>query len=261
MSNTGDTGLERLLRIMDELREQCPWDRKQTIHSLRSLTIEETYELAESITASDWNGIREELGDLLLHIVFYAKIASEEKTFSLKEVIDTLCDKLIRRHPHIYGEVKVSGEEEVKQNWEKIKLSEGKRTSVMEGVPSALPAMVKSARIQDKARQAGFDWSHAGQVWDKVQEELAELKEAVESGDKDRMEEEAGDVFFSLINYSRFLQLDPENALERTNRKFLRRFGAMEQLARSQNRTLSEMTLDEMDELWNQIKAHPTDHP
>ena len=243
----------RLVKIMDELREKCPWDKKQTIESLRHLTIEETYELADAISASDWKGIREELGDLLLHIVFYAKIASEKKAFTLDEVINGVCEKLISRHPHIYGDVQVNNEEDVKQNWEKLKLKEGKK-SVLGGVPVSLPSMVKAMRLQDKSKQVGFEWENTGQVWDKVQEELNELQVAVASGNKEDMEDELGDVFFSLVNFARFLQLDAENALERTNKKFISRFTRMEEEAALENRFLHDMTLEEMDALWNKIK-------
>lgn len=241
---------------MDELREKCPWDKKQTIHTLRHLSIEETYELADAISSDDWNGIKEELGDLLLHIVFYAKIGTEQNKFSLTDVIHGVCEKLIVRHPHIYGDVKVNGEEEVKQNWEKIKLKEGKR-SVLGGVPRSLPSMVKAMRLQEKSRQVGFEWDNTGQVWDKVTEELAELNEAVLSGDQDKMEDELGDVFFSLVNFARFLHVDAENALERTNKKFITRFTQMETAATAQGKFLHDMTLGEMDALWNEIKKQP----
>lgn len=243
----------RLVKIMDELREKCPWDKKQTIETLRHLSIEETYELAEAISAKDWKGIKEELGDLLLHIVFYAKIGSEQGRFSLQEVIHGVCEKLIVRHPHIYGDVKVNDEEDVKQNWEKIKLKEGKK-SVLGGVPRSLPSMVKAMRLQEKSKQVGFEWDNTGQVWDKVTEEMQELDEAVLSGDKDKMEDELGDVFFSLVNLARFLQLDAENALERTNRKFIDRFTRMEKAAAEQDKYLHDMSLEEMDAMWNRIK-------
>jgi XTP/dITP diphosphohydrolase len=238
---------------MDELRAKCPWDKKQTIESLRHLTIEETYELADAITSGDYNGIREELGDLLLHIVFYAKIGSEQQAFTLDEVIHGVCDKLIKRHPHIYGDVQVSGEEEVKQNWEKIKLAEGKK-SVLGGVPKSLPALVKAIRLQEKSKQVGFEWSNTEQVWDKLHEELDELQAAIRSGNPDEIEAETGDVLFSMINLSRFLQVDAENALEKTNRKFMSRFHKMEAAAGAQQKQLHDMTLEEMDALWNQIK-------
>ena len=247
------TAFLRLVDIMNELREKCPWDKKQTIQTLRHLTIEETYELADAISANDWKGVKEELGDLLLHIVFYSKIGAEQLQFTLDEVINGVCEKLITRHPHIYGDVKVNNEEDVKQNWEKLKLKEGKK-SVLGGVPKSLPSMVKAMRLQDKSKQVGFEWDNTAQVWDKVEEEMGELKEAVESGDKDKMEDELGDVFFSLVNFARFLQIDAENALERTNKKFIYRFTKMEEEAALQNKFLHDMTLDEMDALWNMIK-------
>ena len=243
----------RLVNIMDELREQCPWDRKQTIQSLRQMTIEETYELADAITDENWEGIREELGDLLLHIVFYSKIGREQKHFELADVISGICEKLIARHPHIYGDVEVKDAEDVKKNWEKLKLKEGKK-SVISGVPKTLPSTVKAMRLQEKARQVGFEWENKEQVWEKVEEEIDELKAAIQSNDPVKTEEEFGDVIFSLINYARFLQVDAENALEKTNRKFIHRFSAMEQQALQNGRDLSEMSLQEMDELWNIIK-------
>lgn len=251
--NTATDAFPRLIKIMDELREQCPWDRKQTIQTLRSLTIEETYELADAITESDWRGIKEELGDLLLHIVFYAKIGKEQQQFTIEEVINGVCDKLIARHPHIYGDVKVENEEDVKRNWEKLKLKEGKK-SVLAGVPASLPATVKAIRLQEKAKQMGFEWEVKEQVWDKVEEEIAELKEAITEGNQDKMEDEFGDVVFSLINYARFLLIDAENALERTNKKFISRFTLMEQQALAAGRKLEDMTLEEMDTIWNTIK-------
>lgn len=243
----------RLVKIMDELREKCPWDRKQDIHTLRQQTIEETYELADAITDKDWDGIKEELGDLLLHIIFYSKIGSEENKFTLQEVIDGICHKLIKRHPHIYGDVKVKDEEDVKKNWEQIKLSEGKK-SVLSGVPKSLPAMVKAMRIQEKAKQVGFEWATKEEVWEKVEEEKAELLEAVQSGNEAHIEEEAGDLFFSVINYVRFLKVDSENALELTNKKFIKRFTLMEESVQKQGLKLSEMTLVQMDGIWNEIK-------
>ncbi|WP_142687552.1 nucleoside triphosphate pyrophosphohydrolase [Chitinophaga polysaccharea] len=245
---------DRLLQIMDDLREKCPWDRKQTIQTLRQLTIEETYELADAITDEDWKSIKEELGDILLHIVFYAKIGSEQQKFDINDVINGVCDKLIHRHPHIYGNVQAETEEQVKQNWEKLKLKEGKK-SVLSGVPLSLPALVKAMRLQEKAKQTGFEWDNTEQVWDKVKEEVNELETAVKSGNINDMEDEFGDVMFSLVNYSRFLNIDAENALERTNKKFQRRFQAMETLALEQGRTLNDMTLTEMDTLWNKVKA------
>jgi len=241
---------------MDELREQCPWDRKQTIQTLRSMTIEETYELADAITESDWKGIKEELGDLLLHIVFYAKIGKEQGHFTLDDVITGINEKLVARHPHIYGDVKVENDEDVKRNWEKLKLKEGKK-SVLSGVPRSLPATVKAMRLQEKAKQVGFEWEVKEQVWEKVEEETKELHEAVENGDKDKIEDEFGDLVFSLINYARFLHIDAENALERTNKKFISRFTEMEQKALAAGRNLDDMTLEEMDAIWNAIKQQP----
>ncbi|MCG2616785.1 nucleoside triphosphate pyrophosphohydrolase [Terrimonas sp. NA20] len=244
---------QRLVKIMDELREKCPWDKKQTIHTLRQMTIEETFELADAITDTDWKGIKEELGDLLLHILFYSKIGAEQAQFSLQEVIDGISEKLISRHPHIYGDVQVKDEEEVKRNWEKLKLKEGK-TSVLGGVPRSLPATVKAMRLQEKAKQVGFEWDTKEQVWDKVEEEIGELKEAIGLGEQDRVEEEFGDLVFSLVNYARFLQVDAENALERTNKKFIHRFTQMEEEALKQGNDLAAMSLEEMDAIWNSIK-------
>lgn len=244
---------ERLVTIMDELREKCPWDKKQTIQSLRQMTIEETYELADAITENDWKGIKEELGDLLLHIVFYSKIGGEQQQFSLEQVIQGISEKLISRHPHIYGDVTVNNEEDVKKNWEKLKLKEGKK-SVLGGVPQSLPATVKAMRLQEKARQVGFEWENKEQVWEKVEEEMGELKEVVDLGQQDKIEEEFGDLVFSLINYARFLRIDAENALERTNKKFIHRFTQMEQQAMSSGKDLGKMTLEEMDAIWNSIK-------
>ncbi|RYY50349.1 MAG: nucleoside triphosphate pyrophosphohydrolase [Chitinophagaceae bacterium] len=243
----------RLINIMDDLREKCPWDKKQTIESLRHLTIEETYELTDAITESDWKGIKEELGDLLLHIVFYAKIGSEQQQFSLEDVINGVCEKLIVRHPHIYGDVKVADDEEVKQNWEKIKLKEGKK-SVLGGVPKSLPALVKAIRLQEKSKTVGFEWDNTSQVWDKLKEEIQELEEAVVSRDPEKVEDEMGDVLFSMVNLARFLQVDAENALERTNKKFIERFTGMEKAAAAEGRFLHDMTLEEMDQLWNKMK-------
>jgi len=306
-------GFGRLVRIMDELREQCPWDRKQTIGTLRPLTIEETYELADAITDGDWKGIREELGDLLLHIVFYARIGREQGQFTLEEVINGICDKLISRHPHIYsttaqeGLVTVKNEEDVKRNWEQLKLKEGKK-SVLGGVPVSLPAVIKATRLQEKAGKVGFEWEETAQVWEKVKEEMEELQEAVAAGsagkdrtedaskvgedatkvgedaskvgedatkvgedaskvgedatkveeDRGKIEEEFGDLMFSMVNYARFLHIDAENALERTNRKFIHRFTRMEEEARAQGRALANMSLQEMDGLWNDIKQEKT---
>jgi MazG family protein len=252
-NNSNAAAFDRLVTIMDDLREKCPWDRKQTIQTLRQLTIEETYELAGAITDEDWKGIKEELGDLMLHLVFYAKIASEQRQFTLADMIHAVCDKLVARHPHIYGDVQVADEEEVKRNWEKLKLKEGK-TSVLGGVPQALPATVKAMRLQEKAKQVGFEWDNRDQVWEKVEEEQGELQEAIAGGDPAKIEEELGDVFFSLINFARFLQVDAEQALERTNKKFIDRFTRMEQAALGQGQHLQEMTLEEMDAIWNIIK-------
>lgn len=244
----------RLVSIMDDLREKCPWDKKQTIETLRPLTIEETYELADAITDNDWKHIKEELGDMLLHIVFYAKIGLEQEQFTLTEVINGICEKLIARHPHIYGDVTVNDEDDVKRNWEKLKMKEGKK-SVLGGVPKGLPSMIKAIRIQEKVKQVGFEWENKDQVFEKIVEEMNELKEVVQAGDMDKMEEEMGDVFFSLVNYARFLQIDADHALERTNRKFMQRFLQMEKEANSEGKELAKMTLDEMDEIWNRIKA------
>lgn len=243
----------RLLDIMDDLREKCPWDKKQTLQTLRHLTIEETYELGDAILDNDLNEVKKELGDILLHIVFYAKIGSETGDFDIADVANGICDKLIHRHPHIYGDVVVQDEEEVKQNWEKLKLKEGKK-SVLEGVPKSLPALVKASRIQDKARGVGFDWEEPNQVWEKVQEELGEFYEEVQSGDHDKMESEFGDVLFSLINYARFLKVNPEDALERTNKKFIKRFTYLEGKAAEMGKSLADMTLAEMDVFWNEAK-------
>ncbi|HEY9341032.1 MAG TPA: nucleoside triphosphate pyrophosphohydrolase [Hanamia sp.] len=242
-----------LVQIMDELREKCPWDKKQTIHTLRQQTIEETYELVDAITDEDWSAIKEELGDLLLHVIFYAKMGDEKNKFTLQNVIDGISEKLIKRHPHIYGDVKVNDEEDVKKNWEQIKLSEGKK-SVLSGVPKSLPAMVKAMRIQEKAKQVGFEWATKEQVWEKVEEEKSELLEAVDSGKQGHIEEEAGDLFFSVINYVRFLKVDAENALELTNKKFIKRFTLMEEQVQQKGIKLNEMSLEEMDAIWNEIK-------
>lgn len=244
---------ERLLNIMDDLREKCPWDKKQTMQTLRHLTIEETYELGDAILDNDLQEIKKELGDLLLHIVFYAKIGSESDAFDMADVCNEICEKLIHRHPHIYGDVEVKDEEEVKQNWEKLKLKEGKK-SVLEGVPKSLPALVKASRIQDKVKGVGFDWEESHQVWDKLQEELNELQEEVNAGDADKIEGEFGDVLFSMINYARFLNVNPEDALERTNKKFIKRFQYLEGKASEVGKPLSDMTLAEMDVFWNEAK-------
>ena len=240
-----------MLTIMDELREQCPWDRKQTLESLRNLTIEETYELADAILDGDLPGIKEEIGDLMLHMVFYAKIGDEQQSFDIADALNAICDKLIKRHPHIYGDVKVKDEEEVKKNWEQLKLQEGKK-SVLAGVPKSLPAMVKAYRMQEKTKQVGFEWENAGQVWDKVEEEIQEFKETLEQDmSQERREEEFGDILFSLINYARFVKIDPETALERVNIKFKKRFEYIEAHA---PKDLNDMTLAEMDLLWEAAK-------
>jgi XTP/dITP diphosphohydrolase len=244
---------DRLLTIMDELREQCPWDQKQTMESLRPLTIEETYELGDAILDADLNAIKNELGDLLLHIVFYSKIGSETKDFDISDVSNSICEKLIHRHPHIYSDVKVKDENEVNQNWENLKLKEGK-TSVLEGVPNSLPALVKASRVQEKVAGVGFDWEHPDQVWEKVEEELGELKFEIENKNQDAIEDEFGDVLFSLINYARFLKINPENALERTNKKFIKRFQYLETKAKALQKPLSDMTLAEMDVYWEEAK-------
>jgi XTP/dITP diphosphohydrolase len=263
--NDAQIAFGRLLKIMDQLREQCPWDKRQTIASLRLLTIEETYELADAIDENDMKLLKEEIGDILLHMVFYSRIASEQYSFDITDVINTLCDKLIRRHPHIYGDpenggelVKVNSDKDVKHNWEQIKMKERKK-SVLEGVPQSLPSVVKAYRIQDKAKQVGFEWENKQEVWMKVEEELQEFSEYASSDDlsaeeKNKMENEFGDLMFSLINFSRFLEIDPEAALEKTNKKFIARFRMMEEIAEKQNMKLKNMTLSEMDLLWNQAK-------
>ncbi|OBX24518.1 XTP/dITP diphosphohydrolase [Gelidibacter algens] len=245
---------DRLLTIMDELREQCPWDKKQTMETLRHLTIEEVYELGDAILEKDLDEVKKELGDVLLHIVFYSRIGSETKDFDIADVCHSISDKLVERHPHIYGDVKVENEDDVKRNWEQIKLKEKGKTSVLQGVPKSLPAMVKANRIQDKVAGVGFDWEHPEQVYQKVEEELNELKVEVASGNKDKMESELGDVLFSIINYARFLKLNPENALERTNKKFIKRFQYLEAKSKEINTSLSEMTLAEMDVYWEEAK-------
>lgn len=245
--------IDRLLTIMDELREQCPWDRKQTFESLRHLTIEETYELGDAILDRNLEEIKNELGDLLLHIAFYSKLGSEEKAFDIADVATSISDKLVHRHPHVYGDVTVQDEEEVKKNWEALKLKEGK-TSVLEGVPKGLPALVKAQRIQDKVAGVGFDWEHPAQVWDKVQEELAELNAEVKNGSVKTIEAEFGDVLFSMINYARFLKINPDTALERTNQKFTKRFQYLEQHAQKIGKTLQEVSLDEMEVIWQEAK-------
>ena len=243
----------RLLDIMDELREKCPWDKKQTLESLRHLTIEETYELGDAILDNDLVEVKKELGDLLLHIVFYAKIGSETNAFDIADVANSISDKLIHRHPHIYGDVDVKDEEEVKQNWEKLKLKEGK-TSVLEGVPKSLPALVKASRIQEKVAGVGFDWEEPHQVFDKVKEEIFELEAEIEKGNTENIESEFGDVLFSLINYARFIKVNPENALEKTNKKFINRFQFLEKAAKKEGKALSDMTLAEMDVYWEKAK-------
>lgn len=250
---------DRLLTIMDELRTQCPWDKKQTTESLRHLTIEETFELSDAILEGNPEEIKKELGDILLHIVFYAKIGSEEGNFDMKTMIDSLCEKLIRRHPHIYGDVKADDEETVKQNWEKIKLQEKGNVSVLGGVPRSLPALIKSMRIQEKARGVGFDWEEKHQVWEKVEEEMQEFKEEFNAAkeediDREKAAGEFGDLLFSLINYARFIDINPEEALERTNLKFIKRFQYLENAAKNNGKALSEMTLAEMDVYWNEAK-------
>ena len=254
MKTAAQEAFGKLIEIMDDLREKCPWDKKQTIHSLRQQSIEELYELADAISDEDWQGIKEELGDLFLHLVFYAKIGQEQGRFSLEEVLQGINEKLIRRHPHVYGEVKLDDADAVKRNWEQLKLQEGKK-SVLSGVPKTLPATVKAMRLQEKAKQVGFEWDTREQVWEKVEEEMLELKEAVAAGNQDQVEDEFGDVVFSLINYARFLQVDAEHALARTNQKFIRRFTQMEELALAKGLQLKDMNLVEMDALWNEIKA------
>lgn len=238
---------------MDELRAECPWDKKQTIHTLRQQTLEEVYELTDAITDENWKALKEELGDMLLHIVFYSKIGAEQGEFTFDDVIETVCNKLVARHPHIYSDVKVKNDDDVKQNWEKIKLKEGK-TSVLSGVPTSLPALMKALRLQGKAKQIGFEWETTEQVKMKVEEELSELYEAVESKDPQKIEEEMGDLLFSIINYARFVEVDPENALEKTNKKFMRRFMQMEKMAKEKGLAIDNMNLEEMDALWNKAK-------
>jgi XTP/dITP diphosphohydrolase len=245
---------ERLLTIMDDLRAKCPWDKKQTLESLRHLTIEETYELADAILENDMQELKGEIGDLMLHMVFYSKIASEQKAFDITDVLNAICDKLVHRHPHIYGDVVAEDEATVKANWEKLKLKEGKN-SVLEGVPKSLPALVKAARIQEKVRGIGFDWENQEQVWEKVQEELDELKVEVDQ-QTDRIESEFGDVLFSMINYARFIGVNPESALERTNKKFIKRFSTMEEMIHLEDKVLSDMNLEEMDVYWEKAKQH-----
>ncbi|OCK42286.1 nucleoside triphosphate pyrophosphohydrolase [Tenacibaculum soleae] len=247
------SAFNRLLDIMDDLREKCPWDKKQTLESLRHLTIEETYELGDAILDNDLQEIKKELGDVLLHIVFYAKIGSEKQAFDIADVANAISDKLIDRHPHIYGDVEVKNEEEVKQNWEKLKLKEGNK-SVLEGVPKSLPALVKANRIQDKVAGVGFDWEEPQQVWEKVQEELTELNDEIKAGNQENIEKEFGDVLFSMINYARFIKVNPENALEKTNKKFINRFQYLEKAAKNEGKDLSDMSLTEMDVYWEKSK-------
>ena len=253
---------ERILGVMDELREKCPWDKKQTIESLRHLTIEETYELSDAIIEGNMEDIKEELGDVFLHLIFYAKIAEEQGAFDIAHVLNTECEKLIKRHPHIYGDptnagqvIEVADEAEVKRNWEKLKLKEGKQ-SILEGVPKSLPALVKAYRIQEKVKQVGFEWENVQQVWKKVHEEIHELQEQAELQHEEKIEEEFGDVLFALINLARFLKIDPEVALERTNKKFIQRFQFIEQTAKKENKKIEAMSLDEMDAIWNEAKEH-----
>lgn len=253
--NTRAEAFEKLVVIMEELREKCPWDRKQTIQSLRQMTLEETYELTDAITENNWTSIKEELGDILLHIVFYSKIASEQGQFTIEDVLNAISKKLIDRHPHIYGNVEVKDDEDVKRNWEKLKIKEGKQ-SVLSGVPKTLPALVKAMRLQEKAKQVGFEWENKEQVWEKVKEEEKELQEAIDSGDDKKVEEEFGDLVFSLVNFARFLNIDAENALEITNKKFINRFSQMEEQAMASGKNLNEMSLQEMDSIWNQIKRY-----
>ena len=245
---------ERLLNIMDDLREKCPWDKKQTLESLRHLTIEETYELADAITDGNMDELKGEIGDLMLHMVFYSKIASETGDFDISDVLNAICDKLVYRHPHIYGDVVVQDEEEVKANWEKLKLKEGKK-SVLEGVPSSLPAMVKATRIQDKVKGIGFEWENETQVWDKVEEEIGELQIEIKAGNKEKMEEEFGHVLFSMINYARWIGVNPEDALAKTNKKFINRFQWMEAETKKDGKDISEMNLTEMDLYWERSKS------
>ena len=249
--------IERLVNIMNDLRDKCPWDKKQTIHTLRQLTIEECHELADVITDENWQGIKEELGDILLHIIFYAKIGAEQQKFTLDEVIHGVCEKLIYRHPHIYGDVVVNDEEDVKRNWENLKLKEGK-TSILSGVPNSLPSITQAMRLQEKAKQVGFEWEYKEQVWDKVKEEMQEVETEVENhaseGSLNRIEAELGDLMFSIINYARFIGVDPDNALTKTNKKFKNRFQAMEKIIADRGQQLTDLNLSALDEVWNQVK-------
>lgn len=258
IANGPDTAFLRLLNVLDTLRTQCPWDKKQTMETLRHLTIEETYELSDAILEGDMNEIKKELGDLMMHLVFYARIASETQTFNITDVLNGVCEKLISRHPHIYGDVTVENEEDVKRNWEQLKLKEG-NTSVLGGVPQSLPALVKAGRIQEKARGVGFDWDKKEQVWAKVEEELQEFKDEFniaenETIDKEKAEGEFGDLIFSLVNYARFIDINPETALEKTNKKFIKRFQFLESKAKANGKALQDMTLAEMDVYWNEAK-------
>jgi len=245
---------DRLLTVMDELRENCPWDKKQTFETLRHLTIEETYELSDAILENNLSEVKKELGDLMLHMVFYARIAQEKKAFDVADVLNAICEKLIHRHPHIYGDVCVENEQQVKENWEKLKLKEKANASVLGGVPNSLPAMVKAMRIQEKARGVGFDWENREQVWDKVNEELAEFKAEVDRHDKEKAMNEFGDILFSLVNFARFVGIDPEEALERTNKKFITRFNHLESESKRDGKKMGEMTLEEMDQYWEAAK-------
>jgi len=258
--NTTAENFLRLVKIMNELREQCPWDKKQTIHTLKPMTLEEVYELCDAIINEDWNNIKEELGDVLLHILFYSRIAKEENKFDINDVIEAISKKLITRHPHIYGDVKVENEDDVKRNWEKIKLNEGVKKSILSGVPNTLPAVVKATRIQEKVKQVGFEWSNINDVWKKVEEEVGELKVAIKTNQQQDIEEEFGDVLFSLINYARFLKIDAESALEKTNQKFIKRFKSIESIASERGKSLSDMSLEEMDEIWNEVKKQNIRH-
>ncbi len=247
----------KLLKIMDELREQCPWDKKQTIESIRHLTIEETFELSDAILKNDLNEIKKELGDILLHIVFYSRIASETQAFNIKDVIDSLCEKLIFRHPHIYGDTVAENEEQVKQNWEQLKQKEkGGNKTVMSGVPNSMPALLKAYRIQEKARAVGFDWEEPGQVFEKVKEELSEFETEIRNKNQKNAEKEFGDILFSLINYARFVNINPEDALEQTNQKFIKRFTHMEQRVKEQGKQIADCKLDELDGYWNEAKTN-----
>jgi MazG family protein len=249
----------RLVAIMDELRERCPWDKKQTIHTLSPQTLEEIYELTDAISREDWPGVKEELGDLLLHLVFYAKIATEQGKFDIADVIEGVCNKLVNRHPHIYGTVSADDDGAVRRNWEKIKQAEGKK-SILSGIPASMPALIKALRLQEKTKKVGFEWDHVDQVKAKVDEELAELQEAIAAGDAVEMENEFGDVLFAMINYARFIHIDPERALERTNQKFMRRFQAIEDMAAQEGKNVHDMGLQEMDAMWNRIKAEEKKH-